>query len=69
DHVLIGEALNNIGRCYDCMGKFELALEYDIRALEMKQRLFPHDHPDIATSLNSIGLAYYSHYDFEQALD
>ncbi|CAF3923566.1 unnamed protein product, partial [Rotaria sp. Silwood2] len=37
---------------------------YDIRALEMKQRLFPHDHPDIATSLNNIGLAYYNHYNF-----
>ncbi|CAF4677591.1 unnamed protein product [Rotaria sp. Silwood1] len=69
DHVHIAEALNNIGLCYERLGKFELALEYDIRALEMKQRLFPHNHPDIATSLSNIGLAFYNHYNFEQALD
>ena len=53
---------------YDSQGKYERALEYYQKALEIFIKVFGQDHPDVATSFNNIGAVYEGKGDFENAL-
>ena len=45
------------------------ALEYHLKALEMRQKLYDYDHPYIARSLNNVGLIFGKLNDKNKALE
>ena len=49
---------NNIGNVYDSQGKYEEALEYYQKDLDITVRLVGQDHPDVAGSYKNIGIVY-----------
>ena len=51
---------NNIGMVYDSQGKYEEALEYYQKDLEITIKVVGHDHPDVATSFQNIAALYYN---------
>jgi tetratricopeptide (TPR) repeat protein len=67
---LLGMAtsLNDIGSSYEKLKEFELALEKKLMSLEIRERILPKDHPDIAKSYNNLGNSYNNVHDYEQAL-
>lgn len=68
DHPDVALCLNNLGSCHTALGmradaggdsgtarrEREEALAYSQAALEMRQRLFTGDHPDVALSLSNV---------------
>ncbi|CAF1101432.1 unnamed protein product [Adineta steineri] len=49
-------------------GEYQEALTYYEKALAMKQRSLPSNHPDLASSYMGIGLVYYNTGDYPKAL-
>ncbi|CAF0878688.1 unnamed protein product [Rotaria sordida] len=68
---------NNMGCLYDDMGNTKRAFKYQKKAYNIRQKLLPSTHPDLATSLNNLGrihqiLAYRldgNSTEYEQALE
>jgi tetratricopeptide (TPR) repeat protein len=56
-----------LGNLYEQTNRFELALEYHQRALEIKKNLFGEVHPTIATSIHNIAGIYLKTMDLEKA--
>ncbi|CAF2102345.1 unnamed protein product [Rotaria magnacalcarata] len=46
---------NNIGCLYDDMSDMKRALKYQQRGYDIRRKLLPPSHPDLATSLNNLG--------------
>jgi len=42
--------MNSIGSVYKALGKYKEALKYYGQALEMKQAIYPDNHPSIITT-------------------
>ncbi|UZR93990.1 CHAT domain-containing protein [Chondrinema litorale] len=60
--------LYNIGECYSYLDNAEEALKYHSQALEIKQKIYPEKHFEIATSLLAIGNAHrWIRYDYYNA--
>jgi tetratricopeptide (TPR) repeat protein len=53
---------------YSDLGNYQEALKLNKQALEMRQELFGEKHPDIATSLNSLGVTYRDLGNHQEAL-
>ena len=51
-------ALYNGAQVFQKLGQNEQALEWHMRALKLRQALFPGNNADVAHSLNDVGLAY-----------
>jgi tetratricopeptide (TPR) repeat protein len=75
--VLLDQATNDIdkaisyhyiGWAKDGKGEYEEALSYYEKALKIRQRSLPPNHPDLAMSYNNIGLVYYNMGDYPKAL-
>ncbi len=47
--------LNNIGIVYRKLNKYDKALDYYNKALEIRRKTLPSDHNDIANCLHNIG--------------
>ena len=62
------KSYNNIGLVYNTQGKYEEALEYYQKSLDIEIRVVGGDHPDVATSFNNIGEVYWMKGDQENAL-
>jgi tetratricopeptide (TPR) repeat protein len=62
DHPDIAKTLNNIGSCHEGSGDLAMALEFKLRALDMRKRLYKEDmmHPDLASSYTNLSLTYFS---------
>ena len=54
----VAASYNNIGNVYDSQGKYEEALEYYQKDLDITVRLVGGDHPDVAGSKENIGLVF-----------
>ena len=66
---LLNQAYNSMGKtCYD-IGKFENALLYYHKALDMEQSLAKSDNNLIAVLYNNIGLVYYGQKRYLEALE
>jgi tetratricopeptide (TPR) repeat protein len=50
------------------MGEYSKALSSHEKALEIKQKTLPPNHPDFATSYNNIGSVYYEMKQYPKAL-
>ncbi|NGX31725.1 MAG: hypothetical protein K940chlam8_01101, partial [Chlamydiae bacterium] len=52
------------------LGDAKKGLEYEEKALKMRQALYlDKDHPDVADSLNSVGVAYHTLGDAKKGLE
>jgi tetratricopeptide (TPR) repeat protein len=52
---------------YDNMGEYSKALSYYEKALEIRQKTLPSNHPAFLQSYNNIGLVYYHTRDYSKA--
>ena len=64
----VADCLSFLGSVCERMGEYALALQRHKRALEMRTRVFRHDHLDVATSYNNIGIVYDSQGRYKEAL-
>ena len=60
---------NNVGHTYGALGDHKQALEYQLKALEIWERVLPPEHPDLARSYNNVCATYYALGDHKQALE
>jgi tetratricopeptide (TPR) repeat protein len=58
DHPDVASSLNTVGSGYEKLNDNKKALDYYIKALQVRQRLFFYDHPDLVESLNNVGKSY-----------
>ena len=56
----VAASYNNIGNVSNRQGKYEEALEYYQKFLDIKIRVFGSDHPDVAASIKNIGIVYHN---------
>jgi tetratricopeptide (TPR) repeat protein len=59
---------NNLGYIKDDQGDYENAIEYHEKALEIRQKTLPPNHPDLAQSYNNIGGVYDNMGEYSKAL-
>ena len=61
---------NEIGLVFhDKIGDYDKALEYHLKALEIREKVLGKEHTYTATSYNNIGLDYFSKGDYDKALE
>ena len=60
--------LHRQGRVYYIQGKFDEALAHYQQALEIRTRVLGHEHADVATSYNNIGVVYAGQGKLDEAL-
>ena len=60
---------NNVGSTYGALGDHKQALTYQLKALQIRERVLPGDHPDLALSYNNVGSTYYAQGKYEDALE
>jgi tetratricopeptide (TPR) repeat protein len=68
DPELGANLYNDLGSCYGKLGKYDEALKYFIKALEIREKVLGTEHRDTAASLNNIGLTYGELGDHNKAL-
>ena len=54
-HPSTAVSINNLAGLFHTAAKYELAREMYNRALQIKEKAFGKDHPDVASTLNNIG--------------
>jgi tetratricopeptide (TPR) repeat protein len=54
----LATSYGNVGCSYDELGQWSRALKYKLKALGIRERVLPADHPDLATSYNNVGCSY-----------
>ena len=65
----LAASYNNVGSTYGALGDHKQALEYQMKALEIWERVLPPDHPDLALSYDNVGSTYGALGDHKQALE
>ena len=58
---------DNVGMTYGALGDHKQALEYQLKALAICERVLSPDHPELAISYNNVGLTYGAMGDHKQA--
>jgi tetratricopeptide (TPR) repeat protein len=58
DHPTVPQALNNLAKCLDALGRVDEAIGRRRESLAMQRRLLPPDSPVLASSLAQIGMAF-----------
>ena len=61
--------LNNIAILHYTQGDYEKALEYNNKALPIRQSVLGENHPDVASSYNNLGLIYFKQENYKKALE
>ena len=59
---------NQLGYIKDHQGEYEKAIEYNKKALEIRQKCLPPNHPSLATSYNNISSVYSNMGEYSKAL-
>ena len=57
------------GRFLSELGDHSKALEFKLKALDIREKVLPEGHPDLATSYNNVGLTYCDWGDHSKALE
>lgn len=60
---------NNVGSTYGALGDHKQALEYQLKALEIRERVLPPEHPDLAISYGNVGSTYCALGEPQKALE
>ena len=61
--------LNNMAGVYQAQGDYEKALEYNGKALDVRERVLGSGHPDTAATYNNMAVVYKAKGDYEKALE
>lgn len=56
DDRLVAQVMTKIGHVYYELGNYDEAMKCHSQALDMRRKSFTKDHPDIAESLNNVGM-------------
>ena len=64
-----GSVFFNLGVAYSDKGDYDKAIEYNIRALTIEEKVLGLAHSDVATSYNNLGLAYWKKGDTDKAIE
>lgn len=67
--VDLAHACNNVGIAFSRFGDHRRALEYEYKALAIRERVLPPDDPDLAVSYNNVGTTYDELGDHAKALE
>ncbi len=59
---------NNVGGIYTYLGKYQEALEYQKKVLQIQEKLLPTGHSDFALIYNNVGIVYSHLGNYEAAL-
>ena len=65
----LAASYNNVCATYYALGDHKQALEYQLKALAICERVLPPDDPDLALSYNNVCATYYALGDHKQALE
>jgi tetratricopeptide (TPR) repeat protein len=65
---IVATLYNNLSMRYKALGKPEEALKYQLKAVEIREKVLDKDHPDLATSYNNLSLIYKDLGKYEEAL-
>ena len=65
----LATAYNNLGSTYGHLGDHKKELEYQLKALAIREQVLPPTHPDLATSYNNVGYTYGTLGDHEKELE
>ena len=69
-HPGVANSLNNLGCGLHGLGKYEHAVEYYERSLEMNKQIYgDKPHPDVAASLNTLGNTLLHLGKYDQAIE
>ncbi|CAF4623456.1 unnamed protein product [Rotaria sp. Silwood2] len=63
-----GDYNNTLGVVYHGLGEYSKAIKFYERALDIKEKTVPPNHPDLAASYNNIGLVYDNMGEYSKAL-
>lgn len=66
-HEYTSYIYNNIGICYFDLGRYQKALQYMQKSLQIKGQILPKDHPDLALALNNMATVYNILEDYDKA--
>ena len=69
DSKNLATGYDNVGSTYGDLGEHQKALEYLLKALAIRERVLPEDHPDLAQSYNNVGSTYGDLGDHEKELE
>ena len=64
----LATACNNVGDTYGELGDHNKALEFQLKAMEIRKNVLPENHPDLALSYNNMGSTYGELGDRDKAL-
>ena len=64
----LSASANNLSVIYQNLGQLEQALEFQKKALHIKEQILDSEHPDLARSYNTLSLIYYDLGQLEQTL-
>jgi CHAT domain-containing protein len=67
NHPDYAMSLNNIGQCYQSMGKYKIAENYLTEALDKRKKILGIDHRYYSLSLTNLSLLMYEEKQYEQA--
>lgn len=66
--TILGITAHNIGVVCVLAGKDEEAIPYFREAISLKKKAFGHDHPEVAVSLDELGIQLFANEKFAEAL-
>lgn len=69
DERKIGDILDDLGKICNSLGNYHLSLEYEKKAVEIREKVLGKEHPDTAMSYNNIGLIFGDLGRYEEALE
>ena len=65
----LAASYNNVGLTYGALGDHKQALEYQLKALGIRERVLPPDDPDLAISYGNVGSTYRALGEPQKALE
>lgn len=61
------KSLNNLAALYHSQGKYRMAEDLYLKALEIKRRIYPEENEEIALALQNLAILYSAKRDYEKA--
>ena len=65
--VCLTKSLNNMAALFHSQGKYQMAEELYLKALDIKRRIYPEDNEEVALALQNLAILYSAKRDYPQA--
>jgi tetratricopeptide (TPR) repeat protein len=65
--VRLTKSLNNMAALFHAQGKYKMAEDIYLKALDIKQRIYPEESEEIAVALQNLAILYSAKRDYPQA--